>query len=423
MRRYPTYKSSGVDWLGKIPSGWDCKNLKRITKFAYGDSLPDENRNGGEIPVYGSNGIVGFHDKALTKAPCIIIGRKGSYGRINYTDKACFPIDTSYFIDFTQTKSDLRWLMYFLTILRLNENTLDDTVPGLSREWAYRMPGLIVPLPEQKSIVQFLDYKTGQIGNFIANRQNQIELLKEQKDGIINKAVTKGIYPNAKMKPSGIEWIGEIPEGWRVSTISNLAKKLCNRFVGPTYDILVESGVKYLQSLHIKGNQIKFNTPYFISEKWSKEHPRSILKKGDVLIVQTGDIGQVACVTDEFEGCNCHALIIFQVKKKMGYGEYISTLLSSNFGNNELKSVQTGALLPHLNVGTIKYIKLPVPPKEEQLEILDYIKTETAIIDDLISKYQKQIDLMHEYRTSLISQAVTGKIDLRDWQPKKKVEA
>jgi len=131
MRKYPNYKQSGLDWLGEIPSGLDCKKLKRITRFAYGDSLSDENRNGGEVPVYGSNGIVGFHDKAITKAPCIIVGRKGSYGRINYSEKACFPIDTSYFIDSTQTKCDLRWLTYFLSILRLDENTLDDTVPGL----------------------------------------------------------------------------------------------------------------------------------------------------------------------------------------------------------------------------------------------------------------------------------------------------
>ena len=198
-----------------------------------------------------------------------------------------------------------------------------------------------------------------------------------------------------------------------------LAKKLCNGFVRPTHNILEETGIRYLQSFHIKENQIKFNKPFYVNEKWSKEHARSILKTGDVLIVQTGDIGQVTGVSKEFEGCNCHALIIFQVKKKMGYGEYMSTLLSSHFGVSELRSYQTGTVLPHLNVGTIKYIKLTVPPKNEQIEILEYLKTETGIIDSLISKYQKQIDLMQEYRTSLISQAVTGKIDVREWSTKK----
>ena len=156
------------------PIDWECKTLKRITKFAYGDSLSDENRKGGDVPVYGSNGVVGFHNKPITKAPCIIVGRKGSYGRVNFSEIPCYPIDTSYFIDSTKTSCNLVWLKYFLSILRLDENTLDDIVPGLSREWAYRMPGLIISLPEQNSIVRFLDHKTGQIDRFITNRQKQI---------------------------------------------------------------------------------------------------------------------------------------------------------------------------------------------------------------------------------------------------------
>src|SRR5947207_2125400 len=113
------------------------------------------------------------------------------------------------------------------------------------------------------------------------------------------------------------EWLSEMPVGWESIQLARLNTKLTNGFVGPTRDILREGGVRYLQSLHIKGGKIIFDNPYFVSERWSAAHKKSVLKTGDVLIVQTGDIGQVAGVTDEFADCNCHALIIVRSKPKM----------------------------------------------------------------------------------------------------------
>jgi type I restriction enzyme, S subunit len=111
-------------------------------------------------------------------------------------------------------------------------------------------------------------------------------------------------------EPPESEWLGEIPVTWKSVQLARINRKLTNGFVGPTRGILREDGVRYLQSLHIKGGRIIFDTPYFVSEEWSAAHRKSVLKTGDVLIVQTGDIGQVAVVTEEFVGSNCHALII-----------------------------------------------------------------------------------------------------------------
>jgi type I restriction enzyme S subunit len=119
IEKYPAYKDSGVEWLSEIPEGWELKKLKRITRFLYGNTLQSENRQEGCIPVFGSNGIVGYHNEAITKAPCVIVGRKGSYGKINYSEKNCFPIDTTYFIDKTATNNNLRWLFYALNTLNL----------------------------------------------------------------------------------------------------------------------------------------------------------------------------------------------------------------------------------------------------------------------------------------------------------------
>ena len=240
-----------------------------------------------------------------------------------------------------------------------------------------------------------------------------IELLKEERAAVINQAVTKGLNPDVPMKDSGIGWLGKVPEHWGVTRINVIAKKLTNGFVGPTRDILKKDGVRYLQSLHIKNNQIQFVPQFYVSEGWSNEHPRSILEKGDVLIVQTGDIGQVAIVRDEFVGCNCHALIIVSPKKEIS-GEFLSNFMNSNYGFHSLKSIQTGATLPHLNSTNVKYIPILVPKLHEQEQITQFIESEATRIDCAVSAIEKELLLLQEYRTALISEVVTGKIDVRE---------
>jgi type I restriction enzyme S subunit len=420
MRSYPKYKPSRIDWLGEIPSSWDYTDLKRVIRFAYGDSLSDENRNGGDVPVYGSNGIIGFHDKAITKAPCIIVGRKGSYGKINFSKKACFPIDTSYFVDSTQTKCNLRWLMYFLSILRLDENTLDDTVPGLSREWVYKMPILVPPLSEQQQIADFLDYKMEQCDRFIANRQKQIELLNEQKASIINKAVTKGINPNVKMKPSGIDWIGDIPEHWEFIRLASFGR--FSKGSGISKSDLVETGLPVILygDIYTKYNLVAENIINFISQDLATNS--KLIYKGDLLFTGSGetreDIGKCIVYNGNSKAYAGGDIMIF--RQKIHESLFLAYSLSSNYAIAKKAMNSRGDIIVHIYSSALRDIYLPIPSLSEQQKILEFIKKETSTIETLISKYQKQIDLMQEYRTALISQAVTGKIDVREWKTKTK---
>lgn len=426
MKQYQAYKPSGVEWLGEIPSEWECKDLKRLTRFAYGDSLSDENRNGGEIPVYGSNGIVGFHDTPITSAPCIVVGRKGSFGKINFSDKPCFPIDTSYFIDNTQTKCDLKWLSYYLSVLKLDGNTLDDTVPGLSREWAYRMPGLIITIPEQQAIVHYLDYKTALIDNFIANRQQQIELLKEQKSAIVNKAVTKGINPNAKMKDSGIEWIGEIPEEWDTRRLKFLSSSSLTNgvfkkslYFGRGTKLVNVSDIYNLGSYIINFDQLE--------RVDVDDNEKSVYSaiSGDIFFVRSSlkeeGICASACIINPEENAvfECHLIRFRPDQTKVLSKFLIYQLTSALYRQREISLSQTTTMTT-ISQPKLASIEILVPSITEQYEIIQYMDCETARIDTLITKYQKQIDLMQEYRTALISQAVTGKIDVREWKPKQK---
>lgn len=183
-------KDSGIERIGKIPKEWKVNRLKMICTFIYGDSLTNEDRISGNIPVYGSNGIVGYHDKAITHKPCIIVGRKGSYGKINFSDTECFPIDTTYFIDDRSAKCDLKWLNYALPLLELDKFSNDTGVPGLNREYVHNKR---IPTPEQwlqKSIAAFLDRETAKIDTLIAKQERLIEALKEYRTALISEVVT-----------------------------------------------------------------------------------------------------------------------------------------------------------------------------------------------------------------------------------------
>ena len=271
---------------------------------------------------------------------------------------------------------------------------------------------------EQCTIAAFLDYETARIDQLIAKQQQLIELLKEKRQAVISHAVTKGLNPNAPMKDSGVEWLGQVPEHWDVCSMSSLTTKITNGYVGPTRDIFVEAGVTYLQSLHIKNNRIDFHTPYYVSKEWSRSKAKSILNFGDVLIVQTGDIGQVACVDGKFVGANCHALIIASPIERLR-GQFLSLQLNSNYGFHSLKSIQTGALHPHLNCSYVKTVKIPLPPEKEQEAILEFVGQKIKKFDGIMDSAERAVILLQERRTALISAAVTGKIDLRGWQPPK----
>lgn len=197
-------KDSGVEWLRMIPESWEVKRLKFITRLSYGDSLPNELREEGDIFVYGSNGIVGTHNIANTLYPCIVVGRKGSYGKVTYSDTSVFAIDTTYFIDTkaAQIEFDFRWLFYSLLLLKLDTNSQDIGVPGLSREFAYNQ---WLPFPnfyEQQEIAEYLDIQTQKIDTLINKTQTSIEYLKEYRTVLISAAVTGKIDVREEMQLS-----------------------------------------------------------------------------------------------------------------------------------------------------------------------------------------------------------------------------
>jgi type I restriction enzyme S subunit len=438
MKAYPKYKPSNIEWIGEIPEHWEIKKLKYLVegslKYGANESAELEDTN---LPRYiritdfGDDGKL--KDDTFKSLPFeiakdylledgdILFARSGAtVGKTfqfkNHNGLACF---AGYLIKATPNEKIIfSDLLYLFTKSNSYENWknsifIQATIQNIGADKYDLLQIPIPPIPEQQYIIRNLIENTQKIDTLSEKKQRIIELLKEERTAIINQAVTKGLNPDVPMKDSGIDWLGEIPESWKIKKISIISQKITNGYVGPTRDILKDSGIRYLQSLHMKNNHIIFDPPYYVSEEWSNTHSRSILQKGDVLIVQTGDIGQVVAVGDEFVGCNCHALIIITPKKEI-LGEFLSLFLNSNYGFHNLKSIQTGALLPHLNSTNVKDIRVLVPNLKEQYQIIDYITSETIKKDNTIAKIKKEIALLQEYRTASISEVVTGKIDVRE---------
>ncbi|MBC8438578.1 MAG: restriction endonuclease subunit S [Deltaproteobacteria bacterium] len=426
---YSEYEESGVEWLGKVPTHWEIKRLgqffeERREKVSDKDFSPLSVTMQGIVPQLetAAKTDAGDNRKLVLRNDFVINSRsdrKGSSGVSPYDGSVSL---ISIVLAPKRIHPDfvhhlLRSYPFQEEFYRYGKGIVADLWSTNSSE----MKNILIPdIPEdeQQQIANFLDHETSNIDALIEKQQQLIKLLKEKRQAVISHAVTKGLNPDAPMKNSGVEWLGEVPEGWEVRTIAHLSNKITNGYVGPTRDILVDEGVSYVQATHIKQGKVNFDGAFFVRKIWSESHSKSILSKGDVLIVQTGaGTGDIGLVSENEEGFNCHALIIVEPDKKIISGDYLSMALQSQYGYSKLFSIRTGGMHPHLNCGEVQYVKLPIPPIFEQDQITTFIEEQIIKFDLLVKKQLEAISLLQERRTALTSAAVTGKIDIRNWQP------
>ncbi len=413
LEPYPKTKNSGVEWLGEVPAHWEVRRLKRICRMAYGDALADDMRRHGLIPVFGSNGQVGFHDSANTRAPCIVVGRKGSFGKVNYSHNPVFAIDTTFFVDNRFSSANIRWLFYFLGWLRLDEVTKDSAVPGLAREDAYRKLGVVPPLAEQAAIVRYLDYVDRRIRRCIRAKEKLIALLKEQKQAVIHEAVSGRIdvrtgRPYPTYKPSGMEWLGEVPAHWEVL---------------PNRAIFAEVNEKnhhqeQMLSVTITDGVIRQRT--LLEDSSKKDASR--LDRSDYKLVQPGDIAynkmrawQGAIGVSKYRGIVSPAYVVQRPKNRL-ISRYLHYLMRTSAFATEAERWSYGITsdMWSLRPEHFKMIYSCVPSLAEQAAIVRYLDQTTAGIGAAVARTRRQIELFNEYRTRLIADVVSGKLDVRE---------
>ncbi|QBJ66779.1 restriction endonuclease subunit S [Bacillus anthracis] len=441
-KAYPTYKSSGIEWIGDIPEKWEIKKLKllgeAITGLTYSpNDVVDENEGklvlrasnikNGSI-VYGDNVYVDMKipNKLITRNGDILIcSRNGSRRLIG----KCARIDDESqgltFGAFTTVfrSSYANFLFYVFQSPLFTFQIGSFLTSTINQLTIGNLNSLQIPLPsinEQEKITSFLDKQTKEIDDLINYKEKMVSLLEEKRQLIITEAVTKGLNPNVKMKHSGVEWIGEIPEHWTIKKIKHIST-----FVGSGKtpkggsEIYPESGVLFLRSMNVHYDGIRLKNIVHITPEIDEDMRSTRVKSKDVLLNITGaSIGR-SCIVPESLGkanVNQHVCII-RGNTRVVVPELLSKIMSSNFIMQQILMSQNGSSREGLNFTQVKNLECPLTRDlHEQIEIANHISVETDKVNSLISMIKQQIQKLKDYRQSLIYEAVTGKIDVRDFE-------
>lgn len=274
----------------------------------------------------------------------------------------------------------------------------------------------ITSYQEQTQIVNFLDRKTEQIDELIRIKERRIELLQEQRTALINQTVTKGLDPNVEIKPSGVEWIGEIPAHWEIKRLKHVAKILPSNVDKHIYPDEIQVRLCNYTDVYYN-DYITVDTVLKKGSCKEREFTKFVLRKGDVIITKDSetpdDIGVPTFVKDNLDNvvCGYHLTLI---RPYACLGEFIFRFIQSDRTRRYFELESNGITRYGLGKPSIENLLLPIPTDSEQQQIANFLDRKTEQIDDLIATEHQKIKLLKEYRQSLISEAVTGKIDVRN---------
>ena len=431
LQPYPTYKPSDVEWLGDVPAHWDVRRTKTALMERSLKGFPNEpllaaTQTKGVVrkEQYENRTVLALKDLHLLKLVRVgdfVISLRSFQGGIEYAREQGI-ISPAYTILYPRNpdvRAYLAWLFksppyienltLHVTGIRQGQNI---DYSELSRSY---LP--LPPLPEQRAIVRYLDHVDDRIRRYISAKEKLIALLEEERQAVIHRAVTRGLDPNVRLKPSGVEWLGDVPAHWEVRRLGYLATKFGSGITprgGST--VYQESGVPFLRSQNIHFDGLRMRNVARISPNLHGDLSGSHVKPGDVLLNITGaSIGRTCSVPDNFvEGnVNQHVCII-RPKRNHLHPNLLAAYLSTPMMQREIQIEQSGASREGLTLQSIRSFKVLVPPLPEQTAIVCYLDKATANIDAAISRARRQIELLREYRTCLIADVVTGKLDVRE---------
>lgn len=437
MNKYQSYKDSGVEWIGEIPSHWKRIKFKYVTNLMtcghaatpkYVDKsegyifLSAQNIRNEKVDFWKHNYISPELHETLTRNNKV---EKGDILQVRVGGNTNIGQTAVY-------ESDKEVSIYVsLSHIKLNEKVLSGYIKHLCNSSGYKEEATITmrigggvanfnvgdqeriiislpPISEQQQIVSYLDRKTQQIDNLIQHKEQKIDLLKEKRISVINQAVTKGLVPDVVMKDSGVEWIGKIPSHWFVVKVKYVTNKVVDgTHFTPTY---TDSGIPFLRVTDIQSEEINLDKVKYIS---SEEHAELIKRcnpeRGDVLLSKNGTIGITKVVDWDWEFSIFVSLCLLKFKEN--FSPYLfSWFFESDVVNQQVSESSKKTSVTNLHLDKIREMKLLQPPIEEQNEIVQYLNEETKEIDELINYEEGKIQLLSEYRKSLISEVVTGKI-------------
>ncbi|BBU18911.1 type I restriction-modification protein subunit S [Acinetobacter sp. BEC1-S18-ESBL-01] len=439
---YAEYKDSGVGFLGEIPEHWIVSKVKYLAPFQVGWTPPtknDSNFIGDNLWVNISdlkgkvinNTVKQISDKAALEASMDITPKgslmysfKLSVGTVSFA--GCDMYTNEAIASFLHSaKLPLSYLYYALPKFVIENASTNIYGANILNQELIRNALLVkIPYIEAEKIANFLDHETAKIDHLIEKQQQLIELLKEKRQAVISHAVTKGLDPNVPMKDSGVAWLGEVPEHWKVTRF----KFLCDSIVaGPfgssiTKDMYVNQGFKVYGQEQVIPNNFEIGD-YYISEKNYKELARYAVDPGDILISCVGTFGKIAVFPSNGEKGIINPRLIKATLSKDHNSYFYREFLKSEAVFKQFEQLSRGGTMGVINIAILNEIVAVAPDTNEQEAIYVFIAEQKIKFSHLIGRACEQIELLKERRTALISAAVTGKIDVRHWQAPTVAEA
>lgn len=418
MNKYDTYKDSGVEWIGEIPQGWSILQMKRGLTINNGKDYKDIQTDKG-YPVIGSGGQFAFASQYLYDGEALLLGRKGTIDKPRYINDKFWTVDTMFYA-VPHENVCCKYMFYQSLMIPFKFYSTNTALPSITQKDLSENPMCYPSLSEQIIIAIYLDHKVSTIDKSVEIINAQIDDLKAYRQSLISEVVTKGLNPLISMKDSGVEWIGKIPEEWSVKRLKYLFTFGRGLSIKKTDHI--EKGVPVISygQIHSKENTgtgisrliIRF-IPQFLAVN---ENCKTSI--GDFIFADTSEdregCGNCVYVDKENVFAGYHSIVL----KHKNESKYYAYLFKSDEWRAQIRSRVSGVKVFSITQSILSNVTLIIPPLPEQQAIVAYLDEKTLKIDATIKQLESQREDLKALKQSIISEAVTGKIDLRDWKPK-----
>ncbi len=424
LKPYDEYKKTNIPWLEEVPSHWETKKInelfkERKSKVSDKDFAPLSVTKKGIVPQLSSAAKSNDSDnrKLVCEGDFVINSRsdrKGSSGispltgSVSLINIALEP----------RKQNNSQFMHHLLKSNSFIEEYYRNGRGIVADLWTTRyseMKTITLPVPtreEQDQIVKYLDWQTSKINTLIKAKKKQIELLKEQKQAVINKAVTKGLDDTVPMKDSGIEWLGEVPEHWGITKAGKVYDIELGKMLQPNRQKDTDTFEPYVCALNVYWDRIDVHN---LKQMWfsSIEREKYKLLKGDLIVVEGGDVA-TSYIWNHDISCYMQNAVHRVRPKKYSLNKYLYYWLFALKHMGYFEQICSKATFAHFTKEKFVSLLQLLPPLDEQQAIVTYLEEKTVLIDKAIAVIEKEIELVSEYKTSLISSVVTGKVDVRD---------
>jgi type I restriction enzyme S subunit len=415
LRPYPAMKDSGVPWLGDVPEHWEVAPMKRLASFKGGAGFPvdQQGQRDLELPFFkvsdmnlpGNGKVMAIWNNTVSRSTAsnlgaavfppgaILFPKVGGAMLTNkrrVVERGCC-IDNN-LMGCVVRRGDPRFVLLLLELVDFAMIAKPGPVPAISEGEVREIRAVLPPLPEQAAIVRFLDHADRRIRRYIRAKQKLIKLLEEQKQGVIHRAVTRGLDPYVRLKPSGLEWLGDVPEHWEVAGLRRRWRVTdCKHLTVP----FVDDGIPLAS----------------VREAQSFEGGRKP-QTGDLIYCRNVSVGAAALVTKD--DCFAMGQDVCLIRSAKENQRWLNYFLRSKAMSDQLALILVGSTFNRINVADIKALLIAAPPRAEQDRIAEFLDGELTGIDSAIGICRGEQELLREYRTRLIADVVTGKLDVRE---------